>query len=1186
MIRPNLQRLARRLHLECLEHRHLLSGDVAPLGALIRSIDLGSGTLATGQSATTTLGLDGNLTIAFKAVGAAGLAPRIVVADPMGNPVASDSASINGTALVQSVYVTDPGDYQFTVETDSGSAGDYTSSLVLNAAIDEETAGGTANNTPTAAQDIQPAFFDLNGTITRGGVVGTTSMTDTDYFRFSLADGQQVALAAGSTDENLRLELWNDDGSSLLARGIAVENVTQSIQGFVDATSDGLEEEYLVRLSTIQPIASSYGLEIVVGADFEREENNSFDSSYRTSGAQGHVSPNDFSDLMLLSDFPGTDANQTTCDCQPPDPHVAVGTDHVVQVVNTAIAIYDKAGNVLQGPMELDQFFRPSIVNGETFTFDPVVAYDELTERFIVGVLSAPSAPSESDFLYAVSDSSDPTLGFSEQHRFDFNGISPGLFADYPKIGWNADAHVFSFNMFQLTGGGVFQHTTILTVDKTTVLDANSNTIASTIVKTPGLNTDFTLAAATMHDAVPGDPMWFVKATFDGDDTIGVIRMDDVLTASPIFTTFDVPVTPYLEPANAAQPGKRTFRTNDARMLNSEWRDGRLVATHAVGATDGAKARWYDIDVSQASPILLQEGTIDPGPGVSTYFPSIAINRRGDIGLTYMQSSATEFVSMYVTGQIFGATAGTVSEPILVAAGDQIYFGNRGGDYSGTVVDPITDAFWSTNEFIVQGQPDPLWSTWVAEYTVRPLADQDWNRFAVTAGDSLVLTTTTPYDAADLPANLLDPTIELFAPDGSLVAVDDNSAPDGRNALLSHTAVQSGDYRAVIRGAQNTSGDYTLQIAGDSGIAAPPAVVSMTPFDGITVNQFPTSIRLDFSDAVLAPTVSASDLIVAGIPAIDAQLIDGDTVEFSIDPLSNNGDQTYDVVIAGGAMTNLAGTSFDAFTGSFVLDTSGPTINATLWNGIPFPSTATFATGPLTVDFSFNEQLFTLRSARLGLKSPSPEDVILSEMLTGTTVAANSVDFDPNLNVYTAHFDHLAEGNYELRLISGDGAFEDEQGNDLDGEPSASIDGTPTGDGLPGGDYLISFFVDNGTTAAPAQEFVRLAPLGGLITSSLGNQGAISQGTDEDLLSFFVEAGETVSARITPTDGSASLELELSGVAVGAANPGAAVILPPQLIPANGLVSIQVRANVPTAFQLDIYRNANLDGLNEAFRNR
>src|SRR2546423_607389 len=98
----------------------------------------------------------------------------------------------------------------------------------------------------------------------------------------------------------------------------------------------------------------------------------------------------------------------------------------------------------------------------------------------------------------------------------------------------------------------------------------------------------------------------------------------------------------------ASQPGGGTFATGDARMLDVVLRDDRLLATHTVGINGDATARWYEFDVSGLTPMLKQQANIRPASGVDTYYPSIALAANGDIGINYMQSSASEFVSMYV----------------------------------------------------------------------------------------------------------------------------------------------------------------------------------------------------------------------------------------------------------------------------------------------------------------------------------------------------------------------------------------------------------------------------------------------------------------------------------------------------------------------------------------------------------
>ena len=83
-----------------------------------------------------------------------------------------------------------------------------------------------------------------------------------------------------------------------------------------------------------------------------------------------------------------------------------------------------------------------------------------------------------------------------------------------------------------------------------------------------------------------------------------------------------------------------------------------------------AHARWYDLTTIGVAPALTQSGEINPGLLVSSYYPSIEVNGAGDLGMTYMQSSATEFLSMYVTGQPNGAptTRDTMLSPLRVRA--------------------------------------------------------------------------------------------------------------------------------------------------------------------------------------------------------------------------------------------------------------------------------------------------------------------------------------------------------------------------------------------------------------------------------------------------------------------------------------------------------------------------------------
>jgi subtilisin family serine protease len=92
-------------------------------------------------------------------------------------------------------------------------------------------------------------------------------------------------------------------------------------------------------------------------------------------------------------------------------------------------------------------------------------------------------------------------------------------------------------------------------------------------------------------------------------------------------------------------------------------------------------------------------------------------------------------------------------------------------------------------------------------------AGDDWYQLAVTAGDVVQLRTFTPAGGAGQFVNNLDPLVELYNPAGGLIASDNNSAPDGRNALLTFVAQSTGNYRVRVTGAGATSGEYILQAA-------------------------------------------------------------------------------------------------------------------------------------------------------------------------------------------------------------------------------------------------------------------------------------------------------------------------------------------------------------------------------------
>ena len=421
---------------------------------------------------------------------------------------------------------------------------------------------------------------------------------------------------------------------------------------------------------------------------------------------------------VIVTGIPGT---SSFCSCLPPDPNAAAGPLNVVEVVNTAMEIIDKTGNVLSGPTPLATFF-----SGHGFTVhslsDPTVIFDESVVnnsgpngRFIIVVLDFTSTSTTDSLDFAISVDADATHGFTNFRQVNVGETS--FFADQPRVGVNADAYFVEFNMFS-TSTGQYDHPQIFTIQKSDFLTGGLTTFHHDLAFNLNL---FSVDPANMHGAVAGGPEYFATAepnAFSGQ--VAVIKETNVLSNTPTDVETDISVTTWSEPPPANQPSG-TVTTNDSRMLNAAWRNNVLVSTHTVGTGSPltAHARWYQFDTT-STPTLTQSGEIAPGSGVATYFPSIDINTAGALGMTYIESSSSEFVSMYVTGRTPSDPTGTMEPGALTHAGTANYTGSRMGDYSGTSIDPSDGTtFWACNEFINNSSAGN-WATGIASFSVSP----------------------------------------------------------------------------------------------------------------------------------------------------------------------------------------------------------------------------------------------------------------------------------------------------------------------------------------------------------------------------------------------------------------------------------------------------------------------------------
>ncbi|MGC8639007.1 MAG: Ig-like domain-containing protein, partial [Isosphaeraceae bacterium] len=514
----------------------------------------------------------------------------------------------------------------------------------------------------------------------------------------------------------------------------------------------------------------------------------------------------------------------------PPDTNLAAGPNDVVESVNEAIAIYNKSTGALVSSESLPSLFSGFDSGGGSGMFDPSVMYDSQAGRFVVVAQVDDSSNHKSYVDLAVSNSSDPTQGFTERQQIEVDE-GGNYWVDNGKLGGNADAYVFTGNLY--TFSGAYAQELVLTVDKSSVLDQNSATLTDYLVNRSG---NFSMIPARMQGSASGGPMWFVETNWSGGSSIDVVKMTNVDTANPSFTDYNLPVNSYSNNTSPIQPGG-TVGIVDSRTLNVEWNNNYLVAGFDSASGSDAAAAWVQFNTSGANPQLTQQGLIHPASGVQTYFPAVSVDSSGDMGMTYMESSSTEYVSMYITGRLASDPANTMEPATLVKAGAATLNPSRAGDYGGLVLDPSTaNTFWAGNEY---AQSNGSWGTWITQFTVG------------TNSNSQPPTVTSPASASPNPVTGTTTNLSVQATDsGGASSLTYNWAVTSQPSGVPAPSFSTNGTGA----AQNTTatfyaaGSYTFAVT-----ITDTSSLSVTSSVALTVDQTETSISVSPGSVILSP---------------------------------------------------------------------------------------------------------------------------------------------------------------------------------------------------------------------------------------------------------------------------------------------------------------------------------------------
>jgi hypothetical protein len=412
--------------------------------------------------------------------------------------------------------------------------------------------------------------------------------------------------------------------------------------------------------------------------------------------------------------------------CTPPDTTGDVGPNNYVQMVNaTKVAIFNKAGNPLAAPFNLNTLFGalgPPCSVGNAG--DPQVVYDSLADRWVLSQFTLTN-----QLCFAVSQTGNP------QGSYFLYAFTTPDFPDYFKLGvWPTGYYVstnettytaYAFNRANMLAG-----------------------LPATGIRFPG-ETNF-LLPADVEGTTPPPTQGGLFFTFKDDLFHGGSDRIELLQLTPNFTTpasstfatvatipiaaFQYTVCGFFNLACIPQPppGQPVDAVSEWPMQRFAYRSfgdhQALVGNFTVGGGSsansggaGAAIRWFELRNTGGLWTLFQEGTQDPGGGLDRFMGSVTIDKDGNIALGYSASSPSSFPSIRYATRTPCDPPGTLESEVVMKAGSgvQTSVNNRWGDYSAMAVDPSTDAFWYTNEYYAATSATG-WSTAIGSFDVPP----------------------------------------------------------------------------------------------------------------------------------------------------------------------------------------------------------------------------------------------------------------------------------------------------------------------------------------------------------------------------------------------------------------------------------------------------------------------------------
>lgn len=472
----------------------------------------------------------------------------------------------------------------------------------------------------------------------------------------------------------------------------------------IGSVAAGIEQKKQGTRPAIRPVASFDGLgEGFTGHEFPAQAGAQTDTAGRGGAGRGGI-----------------------------DISIAVGPDHVFEILNGNMAVFTKkgkkypeTGKLLYGAVPNNTVFAGFGVRcGVSNNADSVVRYDQLANRWliVVPVFTRPPGNPEGPYAmcYAVSSTPDP-LG--PYYRYEFRRP---LFPDYPRPAIWPDGYYNPTSTSDNMLPEVVTQKHDCVADRNKMLKGLPATEQCVVIDGGVflMNADLYGKRPPPHGApnimmstggtqllknFEDDGIYFYKVHVDWSDP----------SKTSVSPPAKIAVAPYHYLCDGqlsncvTQPGtdRRLDSQGDKLMQGLIYRNmgdhESLLAEHSIATSAHAGGvRWYEFRLEKSgTPSLYQQSTYAPD-GFYRWLASMSMDRKGNIAMGYSFGGAPNY-----PGQRFAARAAaddpgllTFHESVLAEGAASQTNSLRWEDYTNITLDPTDDCtFWFVGNYLKAG---------------------------------------------------------------------------------------------------------------------------------------------------------------------------------------------------------------------------------------------------------------------------------------------------------------------------------------------------------------------------------------------------------------------------------------------------------------------------------------------------